>query len=226
MSIFHSKKSHSHNNEEQLLIHERKTKIVVIITFITMIAEIYFGYTSNSMALLSDGWHMSSHVFAIGLSMLAYIISRKYSDTKTYSFSKTKLLALSGFVSAFALLFIAIFMAIESIERIANPLKIEFSEAILVAIIGLVVNVISAFALNHEHEHSDHNIKAAYLHVLADILTSLTAIFALLAGYFYGINSLDAISGIISAILIIKWSYSLILNSAKELLDFKNNKVS
>jgi cation diffusion facilitator family transporter len=112
-------------------------------------------------------------------------------------------------------------MAVESVERIANPLKIEFSEAIWVAIIGLVVNVVSAFALHHDDEHSDHNIKAAYLHVLADILTSLTAIVALFAGYFYGINSLDAISGIICAVLIIKWSYGLILNSAKELLDFK-----
>ena len=157
----------------------------------------------------------------LGLAWMAYFIARKYSQTEKTSFSKEKLLALSGFTSAIVLQIIAIIMVIQSIDRFIHPLTIRFGEAIIVAVIGLVVNVISAFALHHKKEHSDHNIRSAYLHVLADGLTSLTAIIALTIGMFYDLYSLDAISGIISSVIITKWAVGLIRESGKELIDFK-----
>jgi cation diffusion facilitator family transporter len=212
---------HTHNHTET---HEKKTRIVVILTFFTMLLEIGYGYYTNSMALLADGWHMSSHVFAIGLTWIAYIAARKYSDTNKIQISKPKVLALAGFTSAIVLQIMAILMAIESIRRLIAPLPIIFEEAIIVAVIGLIVNGISALTLHHDHKHSDHNIRSAYLHVLADGLTSVTAILALLAGMYFGLYSFDAISGILSSIVITKWAVELILNSGKELLDFKRKE--
>jgi cation diffusion facilitator family transporter len=201
--------------------HEHKTKLVAILTAITMVVEIGFGYYTNSMALLADGWHMSSHAFALGLTWVAYIVCRKYSTTNTHSFNQQKLLALTGFSSAIILQIIAVVMAIEAVGRLINPIPIKFGEAIFVAFIGLLVNALSAFVLHHEHEHSDHNIRAAYVHVLADGLTSITAILALLAGMYFNFSSLDAISGIIGSLVITKWSITLIRDSGKELIDFK-----
>jgi len=212
----HHEHPHSHS-----YIHERKTRFVVILTAVTMAVEIFFGYWSNSMALLADGYHMASHAFALGLSWLAYFFARKYSQTEKYSFKKEKLLALSGFTSAIALQVVAIMMVVQSVGRFIHPLSIRFSEAILVAVIGLVVNVISAIMLHHKKEHSDHNIRSAYLHVLADGLTSLTAIVALTIGMIYNIYSLDAISGIISSVIITKWAIELMRDSGRELIDFK-----
>jgi cation diffusion facilitator family transporter len=211
-------KTHSHSQNE---LHERKTRFVVLLTASTMIIEIIFGYWTHSMALLADGYHMASHAFALGLAWMAYFISRKYSQTEKISFSKEKLLALSGFTSAIVLLIIAIIMIIQSVDRFIHPLSIRFGEAIIVAVIGLVVNVISAFALHHKKEHSDHNIRSAYLHVLADGLTSVTALIALTIGMFYNLYSLDSISGIISSIIITRWAIGLIIASGKELIDFK-----
>ena len=210
---------HSHDHS-----YESKTRFVVILTFITMVVEIIFGYWTNSMALLADGFHMSSHAFALGLSWMAYVIVRKYAHSDKVSFKKEKLLALSGFTSAIVLQLIAILMAIQSIQRLINPLEIRFSEAIFVAIIGLVVNVISAVALHHHEEHSDHNIRSAYLHVIADGLTSVTAIIALTAGMFLNLYWLDAVSGIISAIVITRWAVGLIRNSGLELIEFKRQQ--
>src|SRR5205823_8391669 len=133
---------------------------------------------------------MSSHVFALGLTWLAYLIARKYSQHEKVSFEKHKLLALSGFTSAIVLQIIAVIMAVESIQRLIHPLPIKFSEAIIVAVIGLIVNALSAKLLHHGHEHADHNIRAAYLHVLADGLTSLTAIIALSLGMYFNMYSL------------------------------------
>lgn len=212
----HHEHPHSHSYS-----HERKTRFVVILTALTMGVEIFFGYWSNSMALLADGYHMASHAFALGLSWLAYFFARKYSLTEKYSFKKEKLLALSGFTSAIALQVVAIMMVVQSVGRFIHPLSIRFSEAILVAVIGLVVNVISAIMLHHKKEHSDHNIRSAYLHVLADGLTSLTAIVALTVGMIYNIYSLDAISGIISSVIITKWAVELMRDSGRELIDFK-----
>jgi len=186
-----------------------------------MVVEILFGYLTNSMALLADGYHMSSHAFALGLSWLAYIVARKYAQTDKTSFRKEKLLALAGFTSAIVLQIVAIAMGIQSFDRLLNPVKIMFKEAIIVACIGLIVNVISAFALHHKKEHGDHNIRSAYLHVLADGLTSLTAIIALSVGLFYNLYWLDAISGILSAIVITKWAIELIRDSGQELIEYK-----
>jgi cation diffusion facilitator family transporter len=208
-------------NNDNSLIHENKTRIVVILTFVTMVVEIVFGYWTNSMALLADGYHMSSHVFAMGLSWLAYMFARKYAVSEKISFKKEKLLALSGFTSAIMLQIVAVVMVFQSVGRLIHPLPIKFGEAIFVAFIGLIVNAVSAYTLHHDHQHSDHNIRSAYLHVLADGLTSVAAIIALTAGMFFSIYSLDAISGILSAIIITKWAVELIINSGKSLIEFE-----
>ncbi len=213
----HHSQTHTHTHVH---INERKTRWVVYLTAFTMVLEIAFGYYTNSMALLADGFHMSTHAFALGLAWIAYVISRRYSNHSKFSFSGDKLLSLSGHTSAVFLLAIAVYMAIESIDRLLNPLVIRFGEAIFVASIGLVVNVVSAFILHHEEHHSDHNIKAAYMHVIADALTSVTAIIALAGGMIWNIYSLDAISGILSSIIITKWSVDLIRNSGKDLIEF------
>jgi len=207
---------HDHNHS-----HEQKAQWVVILTAITMVLEISFGYFSNSMALLAEGWHMSSHVFALGLTWLAYVFTRRYAESAHISFRKEKLLALSGFTSAIVLQIIAIIMVIESVGRLLRPLPIKFGEAIVVAVIGLIVNGISATVLHHDHEHSDHNIRAAYLHVLADGLTSLTAIVALLAGMYFNWFFLDSVSGIIGSVVITFWAVSLIKSAGRELIDFR-----
>ncbi|MBS4013262.1 MAG: cation transporter [Bacteroidetes bacterium] len=225
MTIHHNTKhSQGLNSQKGSTDHshtfETKTLIVVIITAVTMVAEIFFGYWTNSMALLADGWHMASHVLALGLSWIAYVFARKYANSKKYSFSKEKLLSLSGFASAIFLLVVAVFMAIQSVERLISPVSIKFGEAIIVAVIGLIVNVLSAFILHHKYEHSDHNIRSAYLHVLADGLTSFTAIIALTAGMYYNLFYLDSLSGIISSVVITKWAIELIKNSGRTLIEF------
>jgi cation diffusion facilitator family transporter len=202
-----------HNNES-------RSKLVVLITAITMILEIFFGYWTNSMALLADGWHMATHVFALSLTWLAYFISRKYANTEKYTFEAKKLLSLSGFLSAVALFIVAVIMSVESVARLLNPLEIQFYEAIIVAILGLVVNLLSAFILHGGH-NDDHNIRSAYFHVLADALTSIAAIVALTAGVIWKIYWLDCLVGIVGAIVITKWALSLMWNAGKELVDFK-----
>ncbi|HCC30994.1 MAG TPA: cation transporter, partial [Marinilabiliales bacterium] len=175
--------------------------------------------TTNSMALLADGIHMGSHVLAIGLSWVAYIIVRKVSANSSYKGNSNKILALSGYSSGLMLLIFAFVILYEATGRIMNPTAILYKEAILVAVIGLVVNIACAFLLHHEHEHSDHNIKAAYLHVIADALTSVTAIIGLTAAMIWNIVWLDALGAIISSFVIIKWSVGLLKESGKVLLD-------
>ena len=216
--------SHSHGHSHDFDpsdLHESKTRIVVFITAFTMVLEIIFGYYTHSMALIAEGWHMTTHVFAIGLTWIAYVTARKYAETEHYSFKKAKLLSLSGYTSAIILLFVAGYVMFESIERIFQTGEIMYNQAIMVAIIGLVVNVISAFFLHHDHEHTDTNIRAAYIHVLADGITSLTAIVALVLGKFLHLSWVDALSGIIGSIVIASWSFNLIRNSGKELVEFK-----
>ncbi len=203
---------HTHN-------HEKQTLLVVIITAITMVAEIIFGLSTKSMALLADGIHMGSHVLAIGLSWVAYIIVRKVSANVNYKGNSSKILSLSGYSSGLMLLIFAFVILYEAFQRFYNPSEIQYIEAIIVAIIGLVINIACAFLLKHEHEHSDHNIKAAYLHVIADALTSVTAIIGLTAAMIWNIAWLDAVSAIISSLVIIKWSVGLLKDSGKELLD-------
>jgi cation diffusion facilitator family transporter len=201
--------------------HENKTMWVVLLTAVTMVVEIIFGMTTNSMALLADGIHMGSHVLAIGLSWIAYIIMRKVSNNEKFTGNSDKILSLSGYSSGLMLLIFAFVILVEAVERFYNPVEIVYREAILVAIIGLVVNVVSAFLLHHEHEHSDHNIRAAYIHVIADALTSLSAILGLTAAMLWDIPFIDTIAAIISSLVIIKWSIGLLKDSGSALLDIE-----
>lgn len=207
---------HAHNHS-----NESRSGLVVLITAVTMCLEIFVGYWTNSMSLLADGWHMASHVFALALTWLSYFAVRKYSDTGKYRFDSKKLLSLSGFVSAIALLVVAVIMTVESVYRLLNPVEIRFGEAIMVATLGLAVNLLSAFFLHGGHD-DDHNIRAAYLHVLADALTSIAAIVALTAGIIWEIYWMDCLTGVVGAAVIIRWALSLMWNAGKELVDFKN----
>ena len=205
-----------HDHKHQ---YEQRTKYVVLLTALTMVVEILFGLSTHSMALLADGIHMASHVLALGLSWIAYVFVRKVSGNENYKADSNKIIALSGYSSGLLLLLFAFIILYEAVNRILNPFGIHYTEAILVAIIGLMVNIVSAILLHHDHEHSDHNIKAAYLHVIADALTSLTAIVGLTAAMIWDIVWLDALGAIISSGVIIRWSAGLLRNTGKELLD-------
>jgi cation diffusion facilitator family transporter len=209
---------------------ERRTRYVLILTAITMIVEIIAGSVFGSMALLADGWHMSTHVAAFMITIFAYRYARKHSDDPAYAFGTGKVSVLGGFASAVALSVIALVMLIESMQRIIEPNIIQFNEAIAVAGLGLFINILSAFILKDEHHHDhsdehphihrhDHNLKAAYMHVLADALTSLLAIIALVSGKYFGWNWLDPIMGIVGAIIITRWSYGLLKQTSPILLD-------
>ena len=206
-------------NESHISKNQRKTSWVVLLTAATMVVEIFFGITSGSMALLADGIHMGSHVLAIGLSFVAYVIVKKVSKNEKFKGSTNKILSVSGYSSGLMLLIFAFVIMVEAIQRFINPVDINYSEAILVACIGLIVNVISALLLHHDHAHSDHNIRAAYLHVIADALTSLSAIIGLTAAMFWDIPFIDPIAAIISSLVIIKWSVGLLKDSGRVLLD-------
>ena len=205
--------------EEITSRYEKKTMWVVLLTAITMVVEIIFGLITNSMALLADGIHMGSHVLAIGLSWIAYIVVRRISKSDKFQGNPAKILSLSGFTSGLLLLIFAFVIIVEAIKRFYNPEDIVYREAILVATTGLIVNIISAFLLHHEHHHSDHNIRAAYLHVIADALTSLSAILGLTAAFIWDIPFVDTIAAIISSFVIIRWSVGLLKDSGKALLD-------
>ena len=172
--------------------NERRTWIVIVLTLTTMVVEIVSGLVFGSMALLADGWHMASHASALGITALAYYLARKHRRNTKFTFGTGKIGDLAGFSSALLLAVVALSMAYASIQRLLQPVAIRFDEAILVAVIGLVVNVASALVLkddhahdhaseghDHHHHHHEHNLRAAYLHVLADALTSILAITAL-----------------------------------------------
>lgn len=199
--------------------YEQKTMWVVLLTAATMVVEIIFGLSTKSMALLADGIHMGSHVLAIGLSWIAYIAVRKVEKKGKFTGDSEKILSLSGFSSGLILLIFAFVILAEAFDRIINPQIISYVDAISVAIIGLLVNVASAFLLHHKHEESDHNIRAAYLHVIADALTSVTAILGLIAALIWDISYIDTLAAIISSFVIIKWSVGLLKDTGKVLLD-------
>lgn len=240
--------SHSHNFYVDSSESERKVNLVFLLTTVTMVVEIVAGSWFGSMALLADGWHMFTHSAAFAVSMFVYWYSHKHRHSSAYSFGTGKVNALGGFASAVALATVSLFMLIESTERLFMPQAISFNEAIVVAIVGFVVNVASVFLLHddhhhhhghdhshghshhghhehehehqeHSHHHSDHNLKAAYFHVLADTLTSLLAIVALVLGKFYGWLWADAVMGIVGAAVIGKWAWGLITHSSGMLLD-------
>jgi len=204
--------------------YEKKTRLVVFITAITMVVEIFFGLRTHSMALLADGIHMGSHVLALGLSWIAYIFVRKANSTGTFTGNPDKILSLSGYSSGLILLIFALVILMEAVKRILSPSEILFEEAIMVVAIGLAVNIASAIILHHKHEQSDHNIRAAYLHVVADALTSITAIIGLTAALIWHIQWLDALVGILGSFVIIRWSVSLMRDSGKTLLDADTGK--
>lgn len=214
---------------------ESSTKRVILLSLGVMVLEIICGKLFGSMALLADGWHMGTHVFALGITVVAYMLSRKYVDDNRFTFGVGKIGVMGGFISALFLAAIAFMMISESIHRLLNPETIQFNQAILVATLGLIVNTVSAVWLHggfsgSEHDHShhhahhhDHNLKAAYLHVIADALTSVLAIIALIAGKYLGWIKLDALVGIVGALVILRWAWGLLKETGAELLDFHDN---
>jgi len=198
---------------------ERKTRLVVLLTAATMVVEIIAGILTGSMALLADGIHMGSHVLAIGLSWIAYIIVRRLSGKEKYEKSTTKILSLAGYTSGVILLLFAILIIVQAVGRFIDPVDIVYREAIIVAIAGLAVNVVSAFLLHHDRKESDHNIRAAYLHVLADSITSLAAITGLTAAMIWNISYIDTVAALVSSMVIIKWAVGLLKDSGRTLVD-------
>ena len=243
---------HQHNFSSHNSQGEKRTFYVLLLTIITMVVEIVAGTIYGSMALLADGWHMGTHAAAFGITLFAYRYAKKHAESERFSFGTGKVSVLGGYTSAIALGIVALLMLVESVHRLFNPQAIQFNEAIIVACIGLTVNVVSMFLLgdhhhdhghehghnhskNHGHSHShdhdsdhshkhgehhhDHNLRAAYMHVLADTLTSLLAIVALLFGKFYGWNWLDAAMGMVGAVVIAKWTMKLMKQTSPILLD-------
>ncbi|ASC73246.1 cation transporter [Halomicronema hongdechloris C2206] len=217
---------HSHDFADDRSHAEKNTKLVMLLTAVTMVAEIVAGTFFGSMALLADGWHMATHVAAFGITIFAYHYARRHAADPQYTFGTGKVSVLGGFASAVALAVIAFLMAFESVERLFQPQMIQFNEAIGVAILGLVVNLVSAWLLqaqpdhgHHHHHHHDQNLRAAYFHVLADALTSIFAIVALLAGQFLGWVWMDALMGLVGAGVITKWAYGLVRDTSSVLLD-------
>lgn len=198
--------------------NQRRTGWVVILTAVTMVIEVIAGWLTGSMALLADGIHMGSHVLAIGLSWAAYVLVRRLSANPLFTGNKDKVLTLSGYTSGLILLIFAGMIIAGAVGRFINPHTIEYKEAIMIAFIGLGVNVLSAFLLHHDHEESDKNIRAAYIHVLADALTSIAAIMGLLTAMIWGLPYVDAIAALVSSAVIIKWSLGLLRDSGRELV--------
>ncbi|MCQ1833937.1 CDF family Co(II)/Ni(II) efflux transporter DmeF [Neorhizobium galegae] len=234
--------------------NERKVWLVIALTATMMVAEIVAGSIFGSMALTADGWHMSTHAGAMLIAALAYLYARRQARNPRYTFGTGKLGDLAGFASAIVLALIALLIAWESFVRLANPVAIDFDQAILVAAVGLAVNLLSAWLLREDHHHShggghahhgshahdgghhnghhghhgahahgaaakDHNLRAAYLHVLADALTSVLAIVALILGRSYGWAWLDPAMGVVGGLVIARWSWGLIRVTATVLLD-------
>ena len=206
------------------------------ITAVMMVAEIAAGWFYNSMALLADGFHMSSHAVAIGFSAFAYAAARKHASDHRFAFGTWKIEVLGGFASAIFLLVVVALMVVGSVERLFSPQPIHYQEAIVIAAIGLVVNIVSAFILGaahhqghddhhhegHRHDHGHHhdlNLKSAYVHVVADAATSLLAILALVGGWLYGWSWLDPVTGIVGAVVVALWAKRLIGDTSKVLLD-------
>lgn len=212
----------------------RRTSWVVWLTAAMMVVEIAAGYMTGSMALLADGFHMATHAGALGVAVLAYRYAKQHVTNPRYTFGTGKVGDLAGFASAVALALFALGIAYESVLRLIDPVKVDFADATLVAVVGLIVNIVSAFLLmggGHDHGHShgghshdhghgpDNNMRAAIAHVLADALTSVLAIAALLGGRYWGWVWLDPVIGLLGAIVIVKWSWSLMRDTAAILLD-------
>lgn len=223
----------------------KRTLWVVTLTVVMMVGEIAAGYITGSMALLADGFHMATHAGALGIAAAAYAYARKHSQSPAYSFGTGKVGDLGGFASALILGLISLGIGVESVIRLFEPSQVQFTMAILVAVIGLIVNIVSALLLGgggHDHGHShdhahhghghghahgqDNNLRSAYVHVLADAVTSVMAIVALLAGRFLGWVWLDPLMGIVGALVIARWAWSLMKDTAAVLLDKTDEHVA
>ncbi len=238
-----------HGDHDQARSNERRTWAVVILTAAMMVAELAAGFWTGSLALLADGFHMATHAGALGLTALAYWFARTRARDEAFTFGTGKVYALAGYTSAIVLALVALLMGYESIERLVSPVTVRFAEALPIAVLGLVVNLVSAKLLHqghghghghahghdhdddHDHGHAghghghghghggDHNMRAAYFHVLADALTSVLAIGALVAGRYFGVTVLDPLMGLLGAAVILKWSVGLVRDAARQLLD-------
>ncbi|MEC9281308.1 MAG: CDF family Co(II)/Ni(II) efflux transporter DmeF [Bdellovibrionota bacterium] len=249
----HHKHIHKHDyvlQDSSIAENEKRTIFVIILTAVTMIVELVFGYLTSSMALLADAWHMASHVGALGISVIAYRLAKSKSMNEKFSFGTGKFIPLGGYTSAILLAVVAVGMAIESLERFFSPQIISFDTAILISFVGLFVNLLSAYLLwgkhDHHHDHShdhghsndfeahehskshehahvhDHNHRSALIHVITDALTSVFAIIALFAGKYFQWNWADPLMGVVGGIVILKWAISLCKSTAWELLDGKS----
>jgi cation diffusion facilitator family transporter len=251
--VFSQKHTHEHvflsqSHDE----NARRTLWVVVLTFVMMVGEIAAGYVTGSMALLADGFHMATHAGALGIAAAAYSFARRNANNGRFSFGTGKVGDLAGFASALILMMVALGIGIESLMRLFEPTQVAFGEATLIAVVGLLVNIVSAFMLSgghghhghHPHGHhlhddhdhhghekhhghgGDNNLRSAYVHVLADALTSVLAIGALLAGRYLGWVWLDPLMGVVGAVVIAKWSVGLIKQSANVLLDVTDEHVA
>jgi cation diffusion facilitator family transporter len=225
----HSRFRHSHDFVRDFSKGERRTRIVIAITGVMMVVEITAGLLSHSMALLADGWHMSTHVTAFLITAIAYYFTRRHASDTQFSFGTGKIGVLGGFASAVVLSVVAFLMAGESVRRLFLPLPIHFNEAIGIACIALTVNLVCAFLLKEEHaydhDHHSHghdhdlNLRAAYLHVLADAFTTFLAIVALTSGKFLGWAWLDPVVGLVGSGVVFSWAYGLLRDTSGILLD-------
>ncbi|MCF5708282.1 CDF family Co(II)/Ni(II) efflux transporter DmeF [Pseudomonas syringae] len=219
----------------------RRTLWVVALTFVMMLVEIVAGYITGSMALLADGLHMATHAGALGIAAGAYAFARRNAHNRRFSFGTGKVGDLAGFASALILAMVSLGIGVESLIRLFQPTTVAFGEATVIAVIGLAVNVLSAVLLSgghghahghpdhghsHDHHHGDNNFRSAYLHVMADALTSVLAIAALLAGRYLGWVWLDPLMGIVGACVIARWAYGLIKDSSRVLLDVTDEQVA
>jgi cation diffusion facilitator family transporter len=226
--------THSHVFDFSNPVAERRTRQVMWLTAVMMIVEIVAGTIFGSMALLADGWHMSSHALALGVSAVAYALARRMADDPRFAFGTWKIEVLGGYTSAVFLLGVATYMGIESIARLVRPTAIHFDEAIPVAIVGLAVNMVSAWLLSsgeagHGHDHAGHerghhhhhdlNLRSAYLHVVADAVTSILAIAALIGGKYLGASWLDPVMGLVGTFLVGRWALGLLRDTGRVLLD-------
>lgn len=229
--------SHSHVFDEHNPLAERRTRQVMWLTAAMMVIEIVAGTVFGSMALLADGWHMSSHALALGVAAGAYALARRHADNPRFAFGTWKIEVLGGYTSAVFLLGVAAYMGFESVSRLIEPAPIRFDEAIPIAVLGLAVNVVSAWMLStgaHRHDHDAHghdhvhgahhhhhdlNLRAAYLHVIADAATSVLAIAALVGGKYFGAGWLDPVMGLVGTVLVARWALGLLRDTGRVLLD-------
>jgi len=236
---------HSHAFDQGNPLAERNTRRAMILTLVMMVVEITGGWWYNSMAVLADGWHMSSHALALGLSVFAYACARRFAQDRRFAFGTWKIEILGGYTSAILLMGVAALMAYQSVDRLFHPSTIHYEQAIVIAVVGLAVNLLCAWWLRDHHDHShghghddhhqhhDHeqhhghahtthhdlNQRSAYLHVIADAATSVLAIIALLGGMYFGAAWLDPVIGLVGAALVSIWAWGLIRETGKVLLD-------